>query len=286
MLALFGACLPPKRLPAWQKQVRRITRALGDARDTDVQIDFITTTLAQSTEKRVATGIKRLLLRLQQRRQRQQIKVLQTLEALEESRLIPAIEQELRQVRIQALMQPHTEPSPQLYWQAEERLTILLANLLSYEIYIDDPQRAEELHALRIAAKRLRYTLQVYASLYDGALDPAISAAKSIQNLLGEMHDCDVWLAALPDFLLQERERTLAFYGHARGLARLKPGIDYLLEERQQTRTRVYRQFRRHWAELQAQQTWPALLHILADHRPPHMTAPPEVAVDGENEIL
>ncbi|MFQ6042085.1 MAG: CHAD domain-containing protein, partial [Candidatus Poribacteria bacterium] len=36
--ALFEECFPPKRLKRWRKQIRRVTRALGDARYTDVQI--------------------------------------------------------------------------------------------------------------------------------------------------------------------------------------------------------------------------------------------------------
>ena len=38
-LALFEKCLPGKKAKAWNKQMRRVTRALGAARDADVQMD-------------------------------------------------------------------------------------------------------------------------------------------------------------------------------------------------------------------------------------------------------
>ena len=38
-LELFKPCLPAKHFPIWEKQVRKVTKALGAARDTDVQLE-------------------------------------------------------------------------------------------------------------------------------------------------------------------------------------------------------------------------------------------------------
>ncbi len=67
-----------------------------------------------------------------------------------------------------------------------------IADLLQFDEAVRDPANVRELHDLRIAAKRLRYTLEVLGS----ALGPAAGAledeARALQDVLGEVHDCDV----------------------------------------------------------------------------------------------
>ena len=64
--------------------------------------------------------------------------------------------------------------------------------LLQWEPYLKDPMRVMELHQMRIAAKRLRYTLELFGPALGGALPPAIERIKVLQDLLGDIHDLDV----------------------------------------------------------------------------------------------
>jgi CHAD domain len=58
-----------------------------------------------------------------------------------------------------------------------------------------DPARVKALHDMRIAAKRLRYILEVGAEPCFGPYaTTAIKRTKELQDLLGELHDCDVQL--------------------------------------------------------------------------------------------
>ncbi|MDP3565474.1 MAG: CHAD domain-containing protein, partial [Methanoregula sp.] len=41
-LPLFATCFPVKNYNRWSEEIRNITRALGEARDTDVQIAYLT----------------------------------------------------------------------------------------------------------------------------------------------------------------------------------------------------------------------------------------------------
>lgn len=64
---------------------------------------------------------------------------------------------------------------------------------------LDDPTDADALHDLRITAKRLRYVLEAAEpALGDAAADGA-KAAREVQTLLGDVHDCDVLLPWLRD---------------------------------------------------------------------------------------
>lgn len=55
-----------------------------------------------------------------------------------------------------------------------------------------DPAAADAQHALRIAAKRLRYVLEVAGRCFGEPAVAAERAARELQDVLGEVHDCDV----------------------------------------------------------------------------------------------
>src|SRR5512136_2530135 len=78
-LALFGDDLPKKHYDRWRVDLRRITRALGAARDTDVQIAWVEDFSNRTEDPELRVGIERLLLRLRQQRARLQVKVVKTL---------------------------------------------------------------------------------------------------------------------------------------------------------------------------------------------------------------
>jgi CHAD domain-containing protein len=80
-------------------------------------------------------------------------------------------------------------------------LEVRLAELDSF-----DPEGdAEELHHMRIAAKRVRYVLEVAEPVAPGTT-ARVKAAKRIQDLLGEIHDCDELLPMVERHVARLRE--------------------------------------------------------------------------------
>jgi hypothetical protein len=69
-----------------------------------------------------------------------------------------------------------------------------LRELLSFSQYVDDPRNVTELHDLRIAAKRLRYTLELFRFAFPSELNGLIDEVKTIQEHIGDMHDADVMI--------------------------------------------------------------------------------------------
>ena len=57
-----------------------------------------------------------------------------------------------------------------------------------------EPGAERAQHDMRIAAKRLRYVLEIVESCFAPDGEPARLVAKELQGLLGEIHDCDVML--------------------------------------------------------------------------------------------
>lgn len=57
------------------------------------------------------------------------------------------------------------------------------------------------LHELRISTKKLRYTLELFGSCSPDNFAPFIAQLKKLQELLGEIHDCDVTIQLLNEKL-------------------------------------------------------------------------------------
>jgi CHAD domain-containing protein len=67
-----------------------------------------------------------------------------------------------------------------------------ILDLLALDAAVRDPANVRELHDLRIAAKRLRYTLEVLGEVLGPAAGVVEDEARALQDILGEVHDCDV----------------------------------------------------------------------------------------------
>jgi CHAD domain-containing protein len=87
------------------------------------------------------------------------------------------------------------EPDGTLADNAERIVRVRLDELQSFIPRALDPAEVVALHDMRIAAKRLRYILEVTAETCFGPYaETALKRTKDLQDLLGEIHDCDVQL--------------------------------------------------------------------------------------------
>jgi CHAD domain-containing protein len=262
-LELFGPFLPDDSAQLWRKQIKRITRALGNARDLDVQVKFLEDFLKQSTDKKDRAGIKRILLRFRQRRGRLQKQVVKAIEQLQACGVLEEMEGVFRQVRIHARLRPAEFPSPFFFSEARQAVSARLEEMLSWEIYVKQPDKLQELHSMRIAAKHLRYAMETFDPPFDDKLKDYIKTVKKVQELLGDIHDCDVWIQNLPRFLDKERERAVEFYGHSRGVARLRHGVLALEKDRKTCREERYAEFVNFWGAVHDKGVWKKLLRTL-----------------------
>jgi CHAD domain-containing protein len=265
ILPLFATCLSRKACDRWRKQLRRLTRALGEARDTDVQIACVQGFLDQEASAQERPGVERLLLRLQQRRHVLQESVLEALERFAASQITEEIEQILTQLARASQTSSVETPGHYMYRQTGKVMWDQLKALQAYAPYVQQPECSTALHAMRIAAKRLRYTMQAFAPLYLDALEEAVRTARTVQTLLGDIHDCDVWAHDLPQFLAAERERTLVYFGQTEPFTPLIPGLLALQHNRQQYRAQRYQKFVTFWHQVQDQGVWERLQQTLAE---------------------
>ena len=132
----------------------------------------------------------------------------------------------------------HLDPDGPLADNAERIVSARLDELWSFVPAVLDPANVEELHEMRIAAKRLRYVLEVTAESCFGPY--AVAAEKRIkrlQDLLGEIHDCDVQYPRV-DSLRRELEGEAASQLRelAEGSADLDPALVSSLQTSEEER--------------------------------------------------
>jgi hypothetical protein len=102
---------------------------------------------------------------------------------------------------------------------ARKVLAVRIAELYSYEPAVTEPAWSHELHDMRIAAKRLRYTLELFAPQFGEHGKRQTDRIKQVQEALGNLHDRDVEIemvgAELGAAMADEAERVRAELANA-----------------------------------------------------------------------
>ena len=103
---------------------------------------------------------------------------------------------------------PGLDPDRRLRPNARRVLAVRIDEVYAYDGLVADPANVTELHDMRIACKRLRYLLEIFAHRVRGRPRALHRRGQGLQDLLGDIHDCDVQIPMLEDHLawLNERE--------------------------------------------------------------------------------
>ena len=102
------------------------------------------------------------------------------------------------------------DPAGPLADDAERIVLVRLDELCSFMPRAADPEEVVALHDMRIASKRLRYVLEVTGPVFGDYTEKATKMTKDLQDLLGEIHDCDVQLPEVRAFLEELERRDAA----------------------------------------------------------------------------
>lgn len=150
-------------------------------------------------------------------------------------------------------------------------LRVRVGELFSYAPIVSDERHVEALHDMRIAAKRLRYTLELFRAVFGDEGERQINRVKELQELLGQLHDHDVRIALIENELTDLAIEQSSDVGNALAsspqsshaaitTAALRPppddpwrGLLALLSRQHASRHETYAAFVRCWDELATQ---------------------------------
>jgi CHAD domain-containing protein len=184
-LRLFGTMLPPRKAMRLRRELRWLARGLSDVRDLDVHSKALRHHIRHTGPEAVeGLGGYELALRRERAVARDKLNDLFTSARHEE--LIASLG---------ALLDGTPSAAALRRWRtftirkgAAKYLKHCRERVLKLGRKLDDDTGVEDLHRLRIRAKRLRYALEFFAEIYPQLL-PAAMATKALQDVLGEHQD-------------------------------------------------------------------------------------------------
>lgn len=257
-----------RRLARVLKPLRQLAAALGEVRDHDVAILGL-----EELRKQVPRESSAALNELIESRKASREEARKELEAV-----ITAQELQALQTEFVARVDEATATSERKRKETDEpALTfadmsraVLLARLKEFEKLSNAlfrPLDGDALHELRIAVKRLRYAIELFQPCWPRAIATHAKRAARIQTALGDIHDCDVWIASVGKLIVRARKQN----EHER----IK-GLVSLLSYFTKLRTKYLRRALDRWSEWEAHDSSGKLRAAVA---------PKEEAVDTPDEM-
>jgi hypothetical protein len=149
-------------------------------------------------------------------------------------------------------------------------IRVRLSEMCSFAPAALAPENSTEQHDMRIAAKRLRYILEPTETCFGKPGQTARRGAKDLQEVLGDLHDCDVMLPRVEAHLAELRELDAETVWRRAGFAHdLDPelaarapnrtsfrGLEVLAVYLRARRRLLFDRFTDFWAEHEHAGTW------------------------------
>ena len=131
--------------------------------------------------------------------------------------------------------------------KAHWHISFRLDDFLSMEKYVYLENKKLKHHEMRIYAKKLRYTMEAFAPLYKNKLAKEIETITAFQDVLGEMHDCDVWVDYIPKFIDKAKTKIKSKGNKKEDTAKFEKALLNFLTYIKEQRKEHYNQFVRLW---------------------------------------
>jgi CHAD domain-containing protein len=267
-MRVFASCFPDRKYRRLLREARRVTQALGAVRDLDVLIDHYERLTPDASPEEVPAI--RYFIAVHERSRRQARKpMLAALDELTRTGFAHRLHEYLAGQAEDYERQARGGKDPPDGVSCTDAFRAAAPPLLrerydafyAFEPYVRQPEAVAQLHEMRIKAKWLRYTMELFAPAYADELKQPLSAVKKMQELLGDLHDSDIRLQILGEML----GKPLDWRGmEAVGLMLPDPveeGLRVLKEREERVRENCYRAFLKEWKKLEKQDFAQTCLH-------------------------
>jgi CHAD domain-containing protein len=143
--------------------------------------------------------------------------------------------------------------SPKLIQKAQEDIQRWIRIIFRDEISLANEIPTERFHQMRINMKYLRYTLQDYACLHKNGFRRQLEKLVSLQDLMGDIHDLQVW----EEHVIATAQNLRAKYGEDDPRScDVQKASEYLTTEWQNKCMDEYRKFIIQWYQIKNEGYW------------------------------
>lgn len=195
-LRLFKPYLPTKRVKKLRGVVEQLRDLLGEARNFDVLLENLQTYRANVTMEE-SEQLSRVANAWQAKRAHQQIAL---------TALLDSSDFKTWRERVETFLNADgQDDSPRVSQVLPALLWKQFGAVRAYETRLGEAT-LQELHALRIDIKRLRYTLEFFADSFSEKPKALVEPLVALQDHLGEIQDAVVAGQALTDAIIAEAE--------------------------------------------------------------------------------
>jgi CHAD domain-containing protein len=240
---VFGDSFEPKALKPHLKRLRAAGRALGSVRDLDVFMEKAQRYL-DGLPPDTPHGLDALLQGWQIQREQARAKMLAYLDSREYQILKDDFYIFVNTLGAGASPLPIGNPTPHRVSELVPALIYeRLAAVRAYDSVIADAP-VEQLHALRIEFKKLRYTVEYFRDVLGQESKEIINEFKGLQDHLGDLNDANVAIQILQEFL---DEYSKKFKGDEQPPEGEIQAINAYIAFRQDERDRLKQSFPEAW---------------------------------------
>lgn len=180
-----------------KREVKKIADALGKVRDEDVAIEALKNLQAEAENETLKEEIEFFLRSRKEFRGTAQLE----LSDIFNTDKIAELEKQLTVTLDKQLSSKNTTNFK------EFGKSVINKNLQKFEdlaLSLYTPFETENLHQLRLRAKRLRYAMKIFAVCLEEEAKQFAKKVSKMQTFLGDTHDCDEWIESLLSILRQQ----------------------------------------------------------------------------------
>lgn len=273
-LEVFRSCLGRAEYREGRAEARRISRAVGARRDVDVAVASFEN-LREEMDPGSVDGIDRVVASLR----REQAKVNRNLAQVVHGRRMQAFRMRIEEIADSTMGSDAVDraeeyrPVDSLPPEVIDLISSRLTRLRREAAESLEAEEADAKHRMRVAAERLRYSLELTGDALGSQAHTARRAARGLQELLGEIRDCDLSVPPAREMISEfETEDVATIMDRARGSRDLDPvlvqaapnraayrGLELAIIHLTARRQMLFERFKRLWLEQSRQGVWVAL---------------------------
>lgn len=196
----FVPYLRQRGISSIQKQLKTLADALGDVRDQDVAIMALEKI---RLPEKLSSPLKQFIETTKEIRGHAREELKTTLE----SGRLRQLETDFLAALDKATASSERKSAPTYLKMSRAIVMERLKELETLSAGLFSPFEVKTLHEMRIAAKRLRYALELFQPCWGRAFGSYAKRTARIQSTLGDLHDCDVWIESLGKQINVARKR-------------------------------------------------------------------------------